>query len=75
MKRTIALITVMLISIAGMLFSGYLSYGELVRKSCALGGCSSLFGVPACVLGFLMYLAIFLVSYFGLGMWLWPKKK
>ncbi|MEK6859589.1 MAG: hypothetical protein AABX54_02130 [Nanoarchaeota archaeon] len=51
----------MVISIAGMLFSGYLSYGELIRKTCSLGGCSSLGGIPVCVYGFIMYLIVFII--------------
>ena len=56
----------MILSLAGILFSGYLSYGELFRKSCYIGGCSTVGGVPACVYGFVMYLLVFLVSLAGL---------
>ncbi|MFH1181623.1 MAG: hypothetical protein V1702_01570 [Candidatus Woesearchaeota archaeon] len=66
MNKTIALIIILVISIGGMAFSGYLSYGELIQKTCSLGGCSSMFGVPVCVYGFVMYLTIFLVSFLGL---------
>jgi uncharacterized membrane protein len=60
------------ISIAGMLFSGYLSYGELVTKVCytkilGMGAtCTQVFGFPACVYGFLMYLIVFIVAVLGL---------
>ncbi len=54
------------ISVAGMLFSGYLSYGELVQKTCAMGGCSAVIGVPACVYGFIMYLIVFIISLLGI---------
>jgi hypothetical protein len=54
------------ISIAGLLFSGYLSYYELfspVGCSEAIVSCGTkeftLAGLPACVYGFAMYLIIF----------------
>lgn len=54
------------ISILGMLFSGYLSYGELARQTCSLGGCSNIVGVPVCILGFLIYLITFIIAISGL---------
>lgn len=56
------------ISIVGMLFSGYLSYGELTAGICPVGGgCSSVLGLPACVYGFVMYLVVFIVCVIGLN--------
>jgi uncharacterized membrane protein len=67
MKKQVSLIIILIISIAGILFSGYLSYTELVRKTCALGGgCSSLGGIPVCIYGFIMYLLVFIISTLGL---------
>ncbi len=67
MKQKTALQTILIISIAGMLFSGYLSYSELFKKVCALGGnCSALGGIPVCVYGFAMYLLVFIISILGL---------
>ncbi len=67
MDKQTSLKVILVISVAGLSFSGYLSYGELVEKVCPLGGgCSSLFGFPTCVYGFVMYLAIFVVSLLGL---------
>ena len=71
MKKQIALKTILIISILGMLFSGYLSYGELVAKSCyatalGMGSCSVVVGIPACVYGFVMYLVVFVISILGL---------
>jgi len=66
MKPKTSLFITMIISLAGLLFSGYLSYGELFKKSCYIGGCSTVAGVPACVYGFVMYLLVFLVSIAGL---------
>ncbi len=66
MKSRTALKAIMWISMAGLLFSGYLSYGELFAQKCALGTCSTVGGVPACVYGFFMYLIVFVISILGL---------
>jgi uncharacterized membrane protein len=66
MKKIIALRTILIIAIAGMLFSGYLSYGELFGKSCPVGGCSSLLGVPVCLYGFTMYTIVLIISICGI---------
>ena len=72
MKQSLALKIILGISIAGMLFSGYLSYGELVAKVCytkILGmgtTCTQVFGFPACLYGFIMYLLVFIVAVLGL---------
>jgi uncharacterized membrane protein len=67
MKKECALKTILVISIAGMLFSGYLSYFELFRGSCLLGGsCTSVASIPACIYGFVMYLVVFVISLIGL---------
>lgn len=66
MNKNKALKTILAISILGMLFSGYLSYGELFQASCPLkGGCASVLGMPACVYGFIMYLVVFCISLAG----------
>ena len=67
MKKEIALKIIFWISLAGMLFSGYLSYSELFLGVCALGeGCKFLLGLPSCVYGFIMYLAVFIVTFLGI---------
>ncbi len=67
MNPKLSLKIVLGLSIAGMLFSGYLSYSELFAKSCALGGgCTAVSGVPACVYGFAMYAVVFVVALLGL---------
>lgn len=66
MKKQVALKTILIISIAGMLFSGYLSYTELFAKYCAVGGCTNVGSIPACVYGFIMYSALLIVSICGL---------
>lgn len=63
------MIVVFIIAIAGVLFSGYLSYYELFVP----GGCSAaivscgtknvtIASLPACVYGLVMYLTLFVVS-------------
>ena len=66
MKKETSLKAIMGISIAGMLFSGYLSYGELLRSVCPIGGCSEMLGIPVCVYGFVMYLAVLIISLLGI---------
>ncbi|MDP2925845.1 MAG: hypothetical protein Q8N99_05730 [Nanoarchaeota archaeon] len=67
MKKQTSLKIIVWISIAGILFSGYLSYFELFVKVCPLGsGCQNLFGLPVCVYGLIMYLLVFVIAIFGL---------
>jgi len=71
MKQRTALQIILVISLLGIFFSGYLSYLEL------FGGCvgtviscsakeNNLFGLPVCVYGFIMYLVVFIVAILGL---------
>jgi len=71
MKKERALKIILIISIAGMLFSGYLSYTELFAGFCGsaelgMGQCTNVFYIPACVYGFFMYLAVLIISLVGL---------
>ena len=67
MESILALKIVLGIAVAGMLFSGYLSYGEFTQKSCSTGQCeTNVAGVPACVYGFVMYLIVFVLCLLGL---------
>jgi len=66
MKKQNALKTIMWISIAGILFSGYLSYSEIFKKVCALGTCASVGGVPACVYGLIMYIIVLIIATLGI---------
>lgn len=58
------------ISLFGLAFSGVLSYRELVGTSAlscpAPGAPGTVFGYPACIYGFFMYLALVVIS--GLGL-------
>jgi uncharacterized membrane protein len=65
MKPNIALTAILVISIIGILFSGYLSYSELFGGTCP-GGCATVGPFPACVYGLVMYLLVFVLSYLGL---------
>lgn len=49
-------IVLLLVTIFGMAFSGYLTYGVLSANTCPLnGGCTRVFGYPSCMYGFTMY--------------------
>lgn len=58
------------ISLFGVAFSGVLSYREIfgaTALSCpAPGAPGTVFGYPACVYGFFMYLALAVIAGFGL---------
>jgi len=71
MKKQTSLKIILILAISGMLFSGYLSYGEVIAKSCyasqlGMGQCTQVFNLPACVYGFVMYLIVFVISVIGL---------
>ncbi|HET7458852.1 MAG TPA: vitamin K epoxide reductase family protein [Gemmatimonadaceae bacterium] len=67
-----ALRAVLAIAVLGIAFSGVLTYRELWGgggASCSLGaggGCTSLLGLPVCVYGLIMYVAIATLSALGL---------
>ncbi len=62
MKMKSALIAVVIVAIAGIIFSGYLSYYNLWGPGCskAIISCGpkpvKIFGIPQCVYGFFMFL-------------------
>ena len=67
MKKQTALKALFWVSLAGALFSGYLSYTEIFQQVCALGTCSTtIFSVPSCVYGFVMYLIGLVISILGI---------
>jgi uncharacterized membrane protein len=70
MKKQTALKTLFWLSLAGVLFSGYLSYTEIFQQVCGLGvfgTCGTkIFTLPSCVYGLVMYLAGLIVSVLGL---------
>lgn len=70
MKQNLAIKIIFIISVLGLGFSGVLTYQELFTSTAAScptpGAPGTVFGYPACVYGFVMYLAIFIIS--GLGL-------
>lgn len=72
MSKKLSLKIILGLSVAGMLFSGYLSYMELFAGGCgkAIVSCGentrSIFSLPACVYGFFMYLLVFVAALTGL---------
>lgn len=58
--------TIFIVSLIGMLFSGYLSYLEITSKTCSLRGCTDFFEMPACVFGFVMYFVILIIALAGI---------
>jgi uncharacterized membrane protein len=70
MQPTSALKTILGISLFGVVFSGVLTYKELfgaTALSCpAFGAPGTVFGYPACVYGFFMYITIAVISALGL---------
>ena len=66
-----ALQWVFAISLFGVVFSGTLSYREVFGSSAAAcpapGAPGTVFGYPACVYGFFMYLVLAAIS--GAGLW------
>ncbi|MBU1034442.1 hypothetical protein KKF59_03090 [Patescibacteria group bacterium] len=70
MNKTLALKIILCIALFGMAFSGFLSYQEIfcapVASCPALGTPGTVFGYPACVYGFFMYLVVAIIA--GLGL-------
>jgi uncharacterized membrane protein len=51
------------LGVGGTLFAGYLTSYKAITGTCALGeGCPIVFGLPACVYGFVMFLIITLCA-------------
>jgi uncharacterized membrane protein len=67
MNKQLSLKIIIIISILGLLFSGYLSYTEIFIGICPIGGtCPNVATIPACVYGFFMYLALLIISIIGI---------
>jgi hypothetical protein len=55
--------TVLVLTLSGVLFSGYLSGVKFFSKTCAFNeSCPYFLGYPACYFGFAMFLALFLTT-------------
>jgi uncharacterized membrane protein len=70
MRPIRALQLILSLSMFGMVFSGVLSYRELFGQSAlscpAPGAPGTVFGYPACIYGFFMYLAVTAIAAAGL---------
>jgi len=63
MKKDKKITALFLLSIAGVLFSGYLSGVKFFSKTCAFReSCPYFFGYPACYFGFAMFLMLTIFS-------------
>jgi hypothetical protein len=76
MKSKTSLTIISIISLIGVLFSGYLTFTEVGGMICPATltggtgmGCrllgSQILGLPTCMYGLIMYLAIFVISLLG----------
>lgn len=51
------------LTIAGVLFSGYMSGVKFFSKTCAFGEtCPYFFGIPACYIGFILFLILAILA-------------
>lgn len=63
MKKDKKNIVLLILSIAGVLFSGYLSGTKLFTGTCAFNeSCPYFLGYPACYFGFVMFLTLLIFS-------------
>lgn len=60
-KKTLTAILIV-VAVAGLLFSGYLSYIELSGQGASCTITKQIFGLPTCVFGFIMYAIILLLA-------------
>lgn len=71
MHERTALKTILVLSVLGVAFSGTLSYLELFGASAAscptVGAPGTLFGYPACVYGFGMFVILTAIAAVGVG--------
>ena len=70
MTRLLALQIIFGLAVFGMCFSGFLSYQELFGQckfGCpAPGAPGSIFGLPACVYGLIMYTIVAIIAFIGM---------
>ncbi len=64
MKKEKNVVALFVLSVAGLLFSGYLSGVKFFTDTCAFNeGCPYFLGYPACYVGFALFLALTYVSF------------
>jgi len=56
----------MWLSLAGVLFSGYISYKEIFGNLCNIYVCSEIAGLPVCVYGMAIFIVLLVSSICGL---------
>lgn len=72
--RSLYLKSAFYLTLAGVLFSGYLSGKKLLTHTCAFNEtCPYFLGYPACWFGFGMFLLMFITSIAGLAKWIEEK--
>ncbi|MBM3282549.1 MAG: hypothetical protein FJY86_04400 [Candidatus Diapherotrites archaeon] len=55
---------ILLVALAGVLFSGWLTYTKVITGNCPLReGCPYLLGLPTCVYGFIIFGTILVLTY------------
>ncbi len=64
MKKDKSIVSLFILSISGVLFSGYLSGVKFFTESCAFNeSCPYFLGYPACYFGFVMFVLLAVFSY------------
>jgi len=64
MKKEKNVVALFVLSVAGLLFSGYLSGVKFFTDTCAFNeGCPYFLGYPACYFGFALFLALTVISF------------
>jgi len=59
-------ISILILSLIGTLFAGYLAFTKLFSGTCSLTeGCSYFMGYPTCIFGFIFFLILFILSLFS----------
>lgn len=62
-------LTILVLSIAGLLFSGYLTFTKLFSQTCSLSeGCQYLWGYPTCMYGFIFFSLLFIIGILAMVM-------
>jgi hypothetical protein len=63
MNKDKKIITLFILCLSGLMFSGYMSSIKLFTNTCAFNEpCPYFFGIPACYIGFGLFLALFVLG-------------
>jgi len=67
MKKLTYIKTVLVLSICGTLFAGYLSALKFLTETCPFNeSCPFFLGYPACYYGLVMFFSMFIISFWGI---------